>query len=386
MEKLNVHPGGFKIMSTKFRYYRVILENVDNRAASIIKQEMLSLGGEAVISQDVSRFREGSSSVILLGTEKILINLKKKLSSYPFPFGLTGISKEIGQTIENYSKNSHRIVFADGSVWETGRKTCIMGVLNVTPDSFSDGGKFMTLDAALAGAEAMVNDGADIIDVGGESTRPGSEPVSAEEELKRVIPVIKAIKKKCNIRISIDTYKSGVAREAIQAGADMVNDVSGFTFDAKMAGIVASAGVPAVVMHMHGNPKTMQNDPRYDDLMSEISLFLRKSMKKGAEAGIDSDKIIVDPGIGFGKTVEHNLEIIGKLGTLKSLGRPILIGISRKSFIGKILNVDVSDRLEGGLAATAVAIMNGASIIRTHDVRETAKVAAMLDSIHRQDE
>lgn len=383
MKKLNVHPGGFEIMAPKFEYHRLILENVDNRAASIIKQEMLSLGGETAISQDVSRFKEGLSTVLLLGTGKQYSELQRKLNSYPFPYGLKEIAQEISSTIQNYMTDAYTISFADGSRWDTGKRIYVMGVLNVTPDSFSDGGKFFDTDAALRRAEEMVDEGADIIDVGGESTRPGSMSVDVQEELRRVIPVIERIKKKVQIKTSIDTCKSKVAMEAIKAGADMINDISGFAFDAAMPRIAAETKVPAVVMHIQGTPRTMQDNPRYDDLISEVSLFLRKSVKMGAEAGMDDDKIIIDPGIGFGKTVEHNLEIIRGLKTFKSLGRPILIGISRKSFIGKILDVDITERLEGGLAASAVAIMNGASLIRTHDIKETVRVAALLAPLRK---
>lgn len=384
MQKLKVHPGGFSIMSPKFRYFQMLLEQVDNRAAAIIKQEMLSLGGEAIISEEVSRFLQGHSQALLLGTEKIFKRLIQKLHSYPFPYKLQEIAQEISHTIDNYKVDSFRIPFADGSTWDTSRKTYIMGILNVTPDSFSDGGQFFSKESALKRVEEMLQEGADIIDVGGESTRPYSEPVSLEEELRRVIPVIEAIKEKLHAKVSIDTYKEKVAQEAIEAGADMINDISGLTFEPNLASIAAEKKVPLILMHIKGKPRTMQDKPYYENLMSEIASALRNSLKRAAEAGVDNGKIIIDPGIGFGKTIEHNLEILNNLRTLKSLGHPILIGLSRKSFIGHLLQAETMERLEGGLAAAAIAILNGASILRVHDVKEFSKTARMADAIKDQ--
>lgn len=382
MQKLEVHPGGFRIMSPKFRYYQMSLEQVDNRAAAIIKQEMLSLGGEAILPENVSRFQMGHSQVLLLGTEKIFSQLIKKLDSYAFPFKLQELSQEINQTIANYKRDSFQIRFADGSIMDTSRGTLIMGILNVTPDSFSDGGQYVLKESALKRAEEMVKEGADIIDIGGESTRPYSEPVPAEEELRRVIPVIQSVKKKLPVKISVDTYKEKVAREAIEAGADMINDISGFTYEEKLASLAAEKNVPAVLMHIKGKPHNMQDSPHYEDVMSEIALFLRNSSKRAAAAGVENDRIIIDPGIGFGKTVEHNLQILKSLKTLKSLGFPILIGLSRKSFIGHILQTETSERLEGGLAAAAIAVLNGASILRVHDVKEFSQAACITDAIN----
>lgn len=382
MQKLKVHPGGFSIMSPKFRYYQMNLEQVDNRAAAIIKQEMLSLGGEAILPENVSRFQMGHSQVLLLGTEKIFSQLIQKLDSYTFPFKLQELSQEINQAIANYKTDSFRIRFADGSIMDTSRRTLIMGILNVTPDSFSDGGQYVSKESALKRAEEMVKEGADIIDVGGESTRPYSEPVPAEEELRRVIPVIQSLKEKLPAKISVDTYKEKVARQAIEAGADMINDISGFTYEEKLASLAAEKKVPAILMHIKGKPKTMQDNPQYEDVMSEIVLFLRNSSKRAAAAGVENDRIIIDPGIGFGKTFEHNLQILKSLKTLKSLGFPILVGLSRKSFIGHILQTDTSERLKGGLAVAAIAILNGASILRVHDVKEFSQAARITDAIN----
>ncbi|MFH1752789.1 MAG: dihydropteroate synthase [Candidatus Omnitrophota bacterium] len=260
-------------------------------------------------------------------------------------------------------------------------RTHIAGVLNITPDSFSDGGKFFDCEGACAHALMMARSGADIIDVGGESTRPGARGVTVEEELKRVLPVIERLKGSIDLPISIDTYKSEVAEAAIRHGACAINDVTGLRGDPEMANVAARYDVPLVLMHMKGRPQTMQDDPRYCNLMSEIIESLRESMAIAKNSGVNEENIIVDPGIGFGKTLEHNLTIIRELRLLKELGRPIMIGLSRKSFIGQLLNRKVSDRLIGTAAAAALSILNGADIIRAHDVREMKDVARMTDAI-----
>lgn len=260
-----------------------------------------------------------------------------------------------------------------------------MGILNVTPDSFSDGGLYFDKSAAIKRAIQMVEDGADIVDIGGESTRPGSEPVTIEEELRRTIPVIEALAKEIKIPISIDTYKSEVAKSALDAGASMVNDISGLRFDPDMPEVVSEYKVPVVIMHIKGAPKNMQVNPVYEALIPEIMDYLMISIRVAVKSGIAEDKIIIDPGIGFGKTFDHNLEIINNLREFTFLGKPILIGLSRKAFIGKILgDVPVTDRLEGTAAAVAVSIMNGANIIRVHDVKEMARVAKVADAIKRE--
>jgi dihydropteroate synthase len=264
-------------------------------------------------------------------------------------------------------------------------RTHIMGILNVTPDSFSDGGKFFKLEDAVRQGIKMAEEGADMIDVGGESTRPGSNPLAVEEESSRVIPVIKALIKEIDIPISIDTYKAKVAKEALDAGAQMINDISALRFDPEMKKIVAEYKVPIVLMHIKGTPKNMQENPYYEDVIGEITEYLKESIRIATEAGIDPEKIIVDPGIGFGKRLEDNLNILKNLKKFSILGCPILIGCSRKSFIGKILDLPVEERLEGSLAALAVAIMNGANIVRVHDVKESKKVASFVYTILRAD-
>ncbi len=264
------------------------------------------------------------------------------------------------------------------------KKPCIMGILNITPDSFSDGGLYFDEKKAIEHAQRIVEEGADIIDIGGESTRPGSEPVPVEEEIRRTIPVIKTISKSLKIPISIDTYKSEVARRALDAGASMVNDISGLRFDPDMPKVVSEYKVPVIIMHIKGRPKDMQQNPVYEALIPEIMDYLRISIRLASNFGIPENKIIIDPGIGFGKTFEHNLEIIKNLKEFTLLGKPIAVGVSRKAFIGKILgDVPPSERLEGAAAAVTISIFNGANIVRVHDVKEMARVAKVADAIKR---
>jgi dihydropteroate synthase len=258
-----------------------------------------------------------------------------------------------------------------------------MGVLNVTPDSFSDGGRFLKTDDAIRRAEALADEGADLIDVGGESSRPGAAAVSIEEEIRRVVPVIEQLAKRLPIPISIDTTKAEVGRRALAAGARMINDISALRFDPEMAPLAARAGVPVVLMHMQGTPKDMQDHPVYTDVVREITEFFEARIRFAEQAGIARERIVLDPGIGFGKTTDHNLEILARLDEFRSVGRPLLIGPSRKSFIGRVLGLPVEERLEGTAAAVAVGILNGASIIRVHDVRAMGRVARTVEAIKR---
>jgi dihydropteroate synthase len=266
-----------------------------------------------------------------------------------------------------------------------GKKPLIMGVLNVTPDSFYDGGSFFSQTAAIDHAIQMVADGADIIDVGGESTRPGSKPTSLDDELKRVIPVIEGIRKQSDITLSIDTYKANVAKAAIAAGANMVNDISACSFDESMAKTVAQAGVPVVMQHIKGTPRNMQVNPYYEDVIGEIIQFFRERIAFVRRQGIEEERIIVDPGIGFGKRLQDNLVIIRELGRLKELGRPILIGTSMKSFIGTIMGTDrLEERAEGTLASVAISIWNGVDAVRVHDVAKTKRVVLFMQALMEQ--
>ncbi len=266
-----------------------------------------------------------------------------------------------------------------------GKRTYLMGILNVTPDSFSDGGKFNTTSAALTQAQAMVSAGADIIDIGGQSTRPGAEQISLEAELQRVLSVLELLRPVIDIPISIDTTRSEVAKAAIIAGADIINDISAGTFDPQMLPTVASLNVPIVLMHIQGTPQTMQKCTDYEDLIADIYKFLSEQITKATLLGIDKNKIIIDPGIGFAKNHDQNLEIFRRLKSLKTLNSPILVGASRKSFIGNILNQpDPKLRVWGTAAACCAAIFNGADILRVHDVQEMQQVTLVADAIYRE--
>lgn len=254
-----------------------------------------------------------------------------------------------------------------------------MGVLNITPDSFYDGGVSMKVEDALKKAEKMIAEGADIIDVGGESTRPGAQPISSHEERKRILPAIREMRKNFPVPISVDTYKAETAEAALAEGADIVNDIGGLRLDPKMARVAARYKAGVIVMHIQGTPQTMQDAPVYRDLLREIKEFLRESIHIGTKAGIPEDRFIVDPGIGFGKTCAHNVQILKNLSTFLDLNRPILIGLSRKSFLGEKTGLPVRERLEGSLAASVAAILKGVSILRTHDVKETKRAAEVAD-------
>ena len=263
------------------------------------------------------------------------------------------------------------------------RRTHVMGALNVTPDSFSDGGLFFDKDRAVEQGMAMAQEGADIVDVGGESTRPYSERISVQEELDRVIPVVEVLGKELHVPVSIDTIKAKVAEEALRAGASMVNDVSALRFDPDMVRVAAEAGVPVILMHMKGMPDHMQDRPVYGNLLGEITAFLDDALERARRGGISPEMTIVDPGIGFGKTFDHNLEILKELGKLRRLGRPILIGTSRKAFIGHILKKEATEREAGTMATLAAAVMNGAHIVRAHDVKKAVETVRIIDAIKR---
>ena len=265
------------------------------------------------------------------------------------------------------------------------KESLIMGILNVTPDSFSDGGLYFDTQKAINHALSMIEDGADIIDIGGESTRPFSDPVSVEDELLRVIPVVKELRKRTDTVISIDTTKSTVAKEACLVGADIINDISGMLFDAEMIDVAKDIGCPVVLMHIKGNPKTMQENPTYDNVVSEIKCHLLDRIDYVIENGIDKKNIILDPGIGFGKTIENNFEILNRLDELTSIEYPFLIGVSNKSFIGKTLNINENDRLQGTIVANTIALQKGCKIFRVHNVKEAKRCLLIANKIFNSD-
>lgn len=366
MAKIGVDPFGVKLMAGKAVFHVIKIENVDHRVANILKQEILSIGGEAACARAVMSRQLGESSVLLMATQAQYQELFRHLSYQPF--GLKKISLKIKEVLNNQIKPQ--------------KKLRIMGILNITPDSFSDGGKYLDPDLAVERGLSMAAAGADILDLGGESSRPGSLSVSAKEEINRILPVLKKLSKQVRIPLSIDTYKATVAKAGMDHGASIINDISALRADPQMAKFVARYKNSVILMHMLGEPRTMQVNPKYQDVLSEIYTFLQNRIEFAQERGIKKDKIIIDPGIGFGKTVEHNLEILRKLSEFKSLGQPILVGASRKSFIGKIIQIEETDkRLSGSLAIAAWSYLNGASILRVHDVKETCQLIKTLAAV-----
>ena len=270
-----------------------------------------------------------------------------------------------------------------GKTLTLGTQTHVMGILNVTPDSFSDGGCYLDVQRAVAHAEAMVAEGATLIDIGGESSRPGALPVPVDEELARVVPVVRALADTADVLISVDTCKAEVAQHALEAGAHIVNDITALCGDPAMATVIADMEAGVVLMHMKGTPRTMQQAPQYDDVVSEVCAWLQGKVRNAEAQGIAAERIIIDPGVGFGKTTEHNLEILKRLSEFQALKKPLLVGTSRKSFIGNILGVPVTARVEGTAATVCWAIAHGADIVRVHDVKANVHAAQMTDALYR---
>jgi len=351
------------------------LDALDDDEATALGQEAGRLGGVVL---DGIPAASGRSPRILLADRDAMARLGADLESR----GLKPLGSAIRLALAGYERTAFALVFADGGRMDLTQETRVMGIVNVTPDSFFEPAISSSTGNAVEAAGRLVDDGADFIDVGGESTRPGAASVTEDEEVRRVVPVIRAIKREHTVRVSVDTMKAGVARLAIEAGADVVNDVSAFS-DPAMLAVVHDARVPAIVMHMRGTPKTMQQDTGYVDLLSSVVGFLRETVERAVAAGIAEDKILVDPGLGFGKSAAGNLRILRELKTLRSLGRPLVIGASRKSFIGAALDLPVTDRLEGSLAIAAHAAWMGAHVIRAHDAGATKKTTRMIDAIRR---
>jgi dihydropteroate synthase len=377
IKKVGVDPTGLKLMEGKTLHFNLKVEGIEPRTANLLKQEMLSLGGDAAVDGRGLDCSTKQTDALLMGTQKHFEKLILKLDQYP---DLNPLSQSVKETLKNISKTQYSIHCRKRTL-TLGKRTLLMGVLNVTPDSFSDGGLFFDKDKAISHGLRIVEEGADIIDIGGESTRPGSKPIELEEELRRVMPVIESIAKEVDVPISIDTYKSTVAQRATEAGAEIVNDISGLHFDSDLAKVAAKGNIPLILMHIRGTPETMQKNVHYDSIFSEILQYLKDSIQRAESAGLDPRQIIIDPGIGFGKTMEDNLLIIKNLHEFRILGKPILLGTSRKSFIGKILNTEVEDRLEGTLSSIAIGVLNGAHIIRSHDVHQAKKAIAVADAI-----
>ena len=381
IEKVGADPASFGIFLEKSEIIPLKFFDLPSPGANIVKQEMLSLGGDAVVHKNVVNCKVERSDIILLGTRKHYKMLVEKLKQMNY-FELDTLRKELKRFLSDDGKRS--ILLKDGKTLSFDR-TFIMGIINVTPDSFYRESRKMRIDEILKTAEKMLEDGTDILDIGGMSTRPGSDPVEVEEELKRVVPAIKALKENFpDSLISVDTYRWKVAKEAIDAGADIVNDISAMRFDENMGKLVADTGVPIVLMHIKGTPKTMQENPHYEDVVKEISEYFEERINYALSQGISEKRIILDPGIGFGKRLEDNLEILRRIEEFKSLGFPLLIGASRKSFIGHTLDgAPPEDRLEGTLAVTAWCCMRGVDIIRVHDVKENKRVLKMIEKLKK---
>ena len=375
MRRIGVSEDGIEIMEKKGKFYQIKLEKIPLKGAIILKQEALAAGMDCSLAWCTASLTCDKTDAVLFGTERQFEILIQKMKRQPFK-GKT-IGEEIEECIKNYKIEKYEVDARGRKIKIPPFK--IMGVLNVTPDSFSDGGKFLSVDKAVEHAHRMVEEGADIIDVGGESSRPFSEPVSEEEELRRIIPVLEELDG-IKVPISVDTYKPKVAEEALKRGVAMVNDIFSLRKEG-MTDVVREYDAAVVIMHMKGEPKNMQLNPHYDDVISEIIRFFRERIDFALKNGIEPDRIIIDPGIGFGKRVEDNLRIINELESFKSLGYPILIGTSKKSFIGKVLNLDLEERLEGTIASNIVALMNGASIFRVHDVRPNLHALKMAQEI-----
>ena len=381
LKEIGVDPYGIQAMVPKMCTLNVVVRGIECKVANIMKQEMLSIGGDVAVSRGTVACSIDRTDAVIIGTNKQMRRFAEKISLQPF--GLQRLSENLQTVMRNIERQDFIIKTPERTL-TLGGHTAIMGILNMTPDSFSDGSRFNNLKEAVACVEQMEEDGADIIDIGGESTRPGADPVTVEEELARVIPIIREVKRRVRIPISIDTTKAEVAHQAINEGAEIVNDISAMQFDARMSSVIAREGVPIALMHMRGIPKTMQEgDIAYRLFMDDIIDFLQNRIHVARTAGIREENIIVDPGFGFGKTMEHNLQLLRHLNELKALGRPILVGTSRKKFIGSITGGEPQERLDGTAATVAASIMNGALIVRVHDVKFMKNVARMTDAIVR---
>ena len=382
LKEIGVDPYGIAAMAPKMSGVNIRIDGLRPAVANIIKQEMLALGGDAAVSRGTIDCTVRRTDVIVMGTEKQIERFIEKISRQPL--GLRDISAGLGDLLSNLRRDSFVLTTPRRRI-AIGGRTLIMGIINMTPDSFSDGGRFGNIDDAVDYGVRLEEEGADLIDIGGESTRPGSRRLSYREEIKRVIPLIDRLARRIGTPLSADTMKAEVARAAVDAGAEIINDVSAMRYDRKMAGVMAASRVAVILMHMWGTPRTMQEgDLRYRSLTGEIIRFLGMRIEKAVAAGVARENIIVDPGIGFGKRMEDNFTLIRHLRELKTLGRPIALGPSRKAFLGVSTGVKVpAERVEGTAAAVTAAIMNGANILRVHDVRFMKRVSATADALAR---
>jgi dihydropteroate synthase len=379
MEKVGAHFDSFSIFLRKSRIIPLKIFDITSPTANILKQEMLAIGGDVVVHKNVVNCRVDKSDVILLGTKKhydILMNKLENISYFDIP--------KVYKLLKNFFEKD-KVSYIE-SPWKrkiTFDRTLIMGIINVTPDSFYAGSRKINLEEILNTAKYMIENKVDIIDIGGQSTRPGSDPIDEDEEINRVIPAVRVIRENfSNVFISVDTYRAKVAEKAIELGADMINDISGFRLDDSLVKVVSEYKIPYVLMHMKGTPKDMQVNPYYEDVIKEIYEFFLERLNYAEKYGVDLDKVVIDPGIGFGKRYEDNLEILARITEFKSLKKPILIGASRKSFIGKALgDIPPEERLEGTLGVTALCVLKDVDIVRVHDVKENKRVIDVIEAL-----
>lgn len=377
LEAIGASSAGIEYMVPKAVFRCIKIKDIESRAANLIKQEMLAKGGEAAVARNAA-MGEGNSDVLLMGTLKHYRLLIEKLKLQPF--GLRQVAAEIDSILAGLEQPATGLDLVNGKKLAIGQRTLIMGILNVTPDSFSDGGRYFDPDRAVQHALEMKQAGADIIDLGGASSRPDAPIASAAEELERILPVIKRLARE-DIIISVDTFRAEVAQQALAHGAHLINDIGGLQMDPGLIEVLVKWQAPVILMH---NRLQLNRGEPYKDLIADIIDELARSIDIAVQAGLASEKIIIDPGIGFGKTPAENRLIIKQLSAFKSLGKPLLLGTSRKRFIGHTLDLEVNERLEGSLATVAIGIMNGADIVRVHDVKASKRVAMMTDAVRNE--
>jgi len=371
-----VDPASLCYLVPKLSHVNLLVRGVKLYAANILKQSMLSIGGDVAVNRHVISGKIDVSDCVIMGDKRHYRLLLDKLKLQP---GLEHLSACIGDQV--FPEKSPFSLDLCGTTLEWEELPVVMGILNVTPDSFSDGGKYLQEDVALEHAMELVEHGAEIIDVGGESSRPGSTGVTAAEETARTIPIIQKLSSSLNIPISIDTTKAAVARAAIDAGATIINDISALRDDPAMAEVAFKSGSGIILMHMRSKPATMQDDTSYRDIVGEIYTFLAERIEACLASGISSNSLIIDPGIGFGKDIKGNLTILKHISEFRSLGMPIMVGHSRKSFIGKILESEPHEREEGTDAVTAWATLNGVEMVRVHNCRNAVRIRSMIRSV-----
>lgn len=384
MKEIGVDPGGIGIMAPKAVSLAARVSSLPIFAANILKQETLSIGADTAVSRDALTGKAKHTDCLIIGSLAHIGRLCEKLKRQPY--GLSRVAVELLSKALNCQRDVFALSLASRRL-DLSLRTHIMGIINITPDSFSGDGLLRVPGSGIRDkdivdyAKRLADEGADILDLGGESSRPGAKTVPLKEELSRVIPAIKEIRRKLKVPISVDTCKSEVARQALDNGADIINDITALNGDIRMAGVIKKYNAAVVLMHMKGRPRTMQKKPSYRMVMDDVAGYLESAIKKALGAGVDFEKIIVDPGIGFGKTAKHNLKIINSLGQLKALGRPILIGLSRKSFIGAITGEPVGERLAATISGNCLAVAGGAKIVRVHDVRAAKSAFKVADRI-----